>query len=99
MFVVLKQNWKTLFSYGYMQNKIETQIEQKKPHFSIGQNMQNKKSHILALDKTCRTKRATQALDKTCRTKATRQHGSAQNHARHKMDAENKLENESDKAP
>jgi len=38
-------------------------------------------------------------LDKTCRTKTTRWHGSAQNHARHKMDAENKLENEWDKAP
>jgi hypothetical protein len=51
---------------------MERQIEQKEPHCSIGQNMQNKNNQVAWFN---------------------------QNHARHKMDAENKLENESDKAP
>ncbi len=52
--------------------------------------------------KTNRTKRATlQHWTKHAEQKHPfcALHGSEQNHARHKMDAENKLENEWDKAP
>ncbi len=72
MFVVLKQNWKTLVSYGYMQNKWKDKQNKKSHIVALGQNMQNKNNQVAWFN---------------------------QNHARHKMDAENKLENESDKAP